>query len=317
MGKILVTGASGFIGRQLLPRLAASGHVLNVTGRSANANVGPHARYFAVGDLGSRTEWGDALLGCDTVIHLAAQVPAHGVADSVYDEVNALGTARLVEQASAAGVQHFVFMSSIFAVTGNSSPAVLDENTVPAPQSPYGRSKLAAEGHVAGFAGPGRNAVSLRIPVVYGAGVQGNWRLLQRVAALPAPLPFAAVDNHRSLIAVDNVADALAHLAALPPDRRRSGTYVLSDGPPVSLAQIISWLRAGMGASARLFPMPASLLRASLGTVGASGIASSLLGDLEVDPRRFQTEFGWAPPVRTEDAVAASGAAFAASRRRS
>ena len=92
MGKILVTGASGFIGGRLLPRLVAAGHALNVAGRRATATTGPDVSQFSIGDIGPRTDWRDALQGCDTVIHLAAQVPGRETADSVYDDVNAGGT---------------------------------------------------------------------------------------------------------------------------------------------------------------------------------------------------------------------------------
>src|SRR5262245_54524297 len=158
--RILVTGYSGFIGTCLVRSLLKAGYTLNLGGRTVSAEQNHGVRYFAIGDIGPSTEWGPALEDCEAVVHLAAQVPASGVSDELVRKVNDLGTARLLEQAAISGARRFIFLSSLFAVTDHSADAVVDERLHPAPSSPYGRSKLAAEGHLRKFTGEGRCGIA-------------------------------------------------------------------------------------------------------------------------------------------------------------
>ena len=295
MTRLLLTGAGGFVGRHLMPRLVGAGHAVVTAGR---ARSGASAGHVVVGEIGPQTDWSRALDGCDAVVHLAAQVPGRGIPDDRYAAVNDRGTQRLVRQAKTAGVTRFILMSSIFA-------AVHGEVAGQVPDTPYGRSKRAAEAHVAAFAGPGRTGISLRPPLVYGAGAVGNWALLQRLAALPVPLPFGAVRNRRSVIAVDNLVDAI--LASIAAPDAPSGTYAVADGGTVGLADILTWLRAGMGRSPGLFPVPPGMLGLALRALGQGQAAQSLLGDLVADTTPFKVAFGWKPPLRSETAIAAAG----------
>src|SRR5690606_6393350 len=127
--------------------------------------------------------------------------------------VNDEGTANLVRQTSEAGIRHFILLSSILAVTENSASKCLDDHSCPRPTSYYGLSKLAAEKHAADFTRSGGIGVSLRSPLIYGVDAGGRWKQLQRLAASGVPLPFGAVNNRRSLIAVENLADAIATVA--------------------------------------------------------------------------------------------------------
>ncbi len=287
------------------------GHDIAVATRSPIANAVGRPETIVVGGLGPHTDWRSALRGCDAVIHLAAQVPGRGITPGVFDKVNNLGTARLTEQAFEAGVKLFVHLSSVAAADNLSGAPVAGDTPLRGPGSPYGLSKLAAESHVAGFSRQGRVGVSIRAPLVYGWNAKGNWALLQRLAASGLPLPFAAVRNRRSLIAVDNLADAIATVVNAPLLGQESGgVYAVADSESVSLAELIGWLRQGMKRPPRLLAFPESGLRALLGAAGQGHVARSLLGDLEVDSSRFRAAFRWTPPLTAREAICASAARY-------
>ncbi len=308
---ILVTGATGFVGGVVLDRLAADGHDLTLAVRKPlPPALGARFRTVEVGQIGRATDWRAALQGRDAVVHLAGVVQRNGVSAGELDEVNAGGTASLAEQAAEAGLSRLVFVSSIGAVTPPRSQAVVTDDTPPAAPSPYGRSKLAAERHVAAFAEQGGVGISLRPPMVYGAGAGGKWRLLQRLAASPLPLPFGAAENRRTMISVDNLADAIA--AALTGGA--SGAYAVADAETLTLRAVIAALREGMGRRPNLLPVPLQLMAAPLSVL--PGLRDSLLGDLVIDASRFVRTFGWTPPERALEAVRRAGAGFAALSRR-
>ncbi|MEC5325878.1 NAD-dependent epimerase/dehydratase family protein [Aurantimonas sp. A3-2-R12] len=316
MNRILITGASGFVGRHVVRRLVADGQKLNLAGRTNEKwSTEGDVRFCGVGGVGQHTDWTDALRDCDRVLHLAAQVPLPGVTDEAFQEVNNKGTERLVEQACENGVEFFILLSSVFAVSDHSADGPISEDTPTEPLTAYGRSKLDAEHHLNSFAQPGRTAIVLRPSVVYGAAAQGNWRLLQRLAATGLPLPFASVDNRRTLTAVDNLADAIVHLLTMPREDRRSGIFMIGDGEAASLKDIILWLRTGMGLPARLLPAPKKALSLLLKVIGRAKVAQSMLGDLEVDSTRFRQTFAWTPKIRTEEGIKRSGKEFMGPRK--
>lgn len=308
--RILVTGHSGFVGSALVRLLLGAGYVLSLAGRTANADPNRAFRSFAVGNIGPSTEWRPALEECEAVVHLAAQVPAPGSSGTLMREVNDLGTARLVEQAIVTGVKRFVLLSSVFAGVDHSSDTVIDERFPSAPSTSYGRSKLAAESHVIAFAGSGRCGIALRSPIVYGATAAGNWDLLQRLAASGMPLPFGAVRNRRTLIAVENLTDALLKLVSLPHEALQPGVYMVSDNETMSLAEMLCYLRSGMGLPQRLLPVSPILLETALSILNRKAVAKSLLGNLEINSALFRHTFDWAPKISAPEAIARSGEAF-------
>lgn len=313
MNRILVTGASGFVGQRLLPRLLASGRPVTVATRdpSSSKRLGGDVRIVQVLEIGGETDWREALSNCSTVIHLAAQVPGRGVDEKTFVEVNDRGTGRLVEQAYGSGVRSFILMSSIFSLVDNSANASVDDASSSVALSPYGLSKLAAERHVLEFSENGRQGVSLRPPLVYGSAAKGNWQMLLKLAASPLPLPFGAVKNRRSLISVDNLVNAICSVVAAG-DAGVSGEFAVSENVPVSLEQIVSLSRAGMGRSRNLIPVPPKLLALGLSAVGRGRMAASLLGDLVVDSKRFQETYGWSPSIETPEGIRRSAASFKA-----
>lgn len=310
MQKVLLTGSTGFVGRRVAGKLVDAGYSV----RQAVRRDGLGGETAIVGSIGSGTEWKAALDGCSAVIHLAGRTPGGAVPAEEFTETNDRGTARLVRQAREAGVETLILMSSIFAITENAHDSIVTDDTRSRATLPYGRSKLAAEAHVAAFADEGGCGISLRPPLVYGAQAAGNWRLLQKLAASGLPLPFGAARNRRTMIAVDNLADAVvAALRGAAPEK--GGAYAVADTESVGFADILALLRDGMGKPARLVPLPSVLIATPLKLADRGATAQSLLGNLEIDASRFRRVFDWSPPETARAAIRRSGREFAAIRR--
>ncbi|TDR93827.1 NAD-dependent epimerase/dehydratase family protein [Enterovirga rhinocerotis] len=308
-GAILVTGGTGFVGRRVVERLRSSGRRLTLATRHP-MEAPPGCRVVVVCDIGPETAWREALAGVSAVIHLAAHVhvaPERALAEAgLFDRVNHLGTVRLHDEAAAAGVRLFLFLSSITVIGGASAPGrPFDEATEPRPETPYGRSKLAAEEALR--AGSGPDLVILRPPLIAGPGVGGNLRSLARLAALPVPLPFGAIHNRRTLLSLDNLGSAIEAVLARP----SPGTFVIGDRAPLSTAEIVAALRAGLGRRPGLLPVPAALIGSAARLAGFGGHAQRLLGDLEVDSSAFRERYGWRDEVETEAVLRQTAASLA------
>jgi UDP-glucose 4-epimerase len=294
-----VTGASGFIGRALVPSLVTAGYKVRAAAR--------HEPLFALpvetashGDLDAGVDWGPLVDDVDFVVHLAGI--AHtgtGIPASQYNRVNHLATAALADAAKKAGVSRVVFISTIRAQTGPRADHVLTEDDAPQPTDPYGRSKLAAE---TALARSGVDFTVLRPVMVYGPGIKGNLRTLARLAALPLPLPFGTFVNGRSLLGVGNLVAAIIFVLCNP----QSGgeTYVVADPHPVSPAQIVKALRAGMGRTPGLLNVPPALIRLGLAMLGCSRYWDQLGGQLVVNPGKLVMA-GWRLETDTAAGLAA------------
>ncbi len=306
---ILVTGATGFVGRALLPRLLAARHRVRAVVRGPGAAMPAGVEAVTVADLGSVPDWGPALAGVRLVVHLAARVHVMGEtgaeAEALYHRINVEGTRRLATAAAAAGVERFLLMSSVKAM-GEGGGATLTELTPARPTDAYGRSKLAAEAALREAAGTTMAWVVLRPPLVYGPGVGANFLRLLRLAGRGLPLPLAAIDNRRSLVFVDNLADAVALCLVHPGAANRC--FLVHDGEPLSVPDLIRRLARSLGRPARLFPVPPGLLRLGAAALGADAAFERLCGSLTVDDTALRAATGWAPPVSTEDALAATAA---------
>jgi UDP-glucose 4-epimerase len=308
--RVLVTGASGFVGRALIPALAGCDvQVLAAARNPDTVATGQNVGRAILPDLVSDIDWASLLTGIDAVVHLAGIAHAGGgIADETYDRVNRAATEALARACQARGIR-LVFVSSIRAQSGPSADHILTERDAAHPTDAYGRSKLAAEKAVHNS---GAAFTILRPVVIYGAGVKGNIASLLRLADTPYPLPLSGFRNRRSLLAIDNLVSAIRHILA---HRVTEGeTYIVADANPVSLADIVGTLRAALGRPPRLFPFPPLILASVLAATGRGHLWSRIGGDLVVDAAKLR-ETGWTPIMETHEGLTAM--AQAASPRKS
>ncbi|KAF0279289.1 NAD-dependent epimerase/dehydratase family protein [Spiribacter aquaticus] len=282
---ILVTGASGFIGRALMPALATAGYPLTTRLPRPAAD----------------TDWTDWLVPGGAVVHLAAKAheQAAGTGLDGLRPANVAATVNLARQSQAAGIRHFIFLSSI-GVLGSASRIPLTEADPPAPASPYAQSKHEAETALYQVAtGSDMRVTIIRSPLVYGPGAPGNIGRLLHWACSGRPLPLAAATtNRRHLLGRDNLVDFIEH--ALMHRQAAEGVFHVADDRAVSTRELLTVLAAGAGRSPRLFNVPPRLLWASARLIRRRDLAERLLGSLTVDTARARERLGWVPPRPVE-----------------
>lgn len=300
--KVLVTGASGFVGCSLVGALRDKGHQVVSAVRHAQADA------MGVGDIGPDTNWNSALQGVDAVIHCAARV--HVMNDSTSDplaefrKVNVAGTLSLAKQAAIAGVKRFVFLSSVKVhgeVTQGGSQYTADD--VSAPADAYGISKAEAESGLRLLArATGMELVIIRPPLVYGPGVKGNFSSLMSWVSRGLPLPLgAATANRRSLVGLDNLVDLI--LTCVDHPKAANQTLLVSDGEDLSTADLLRRIGKALNRPARLIPVPVSILIIASRLLGKSSIAQRLLGSLQVDISKTCTLLNWKPPLSVDEGL--------------
>ncbi|HWU61110.1 MAG TPA: SDR family oxidoreductase [Ensifer sp.] len=298
--KVLVTGANGFVGRSLVEEFRVRGHEVVAATRGAAENA------VAVGDLDGATDWTLALQGCDAVVHTAARVhqmkEQAADAEALYRRTNVEATLNLARQAVAAGVRRFIFLSSIKSM---GEAGRFSETTPCRPEDAYGRSKHEAEQALLTLsAETGLEVVILRLPLIYGAGVKGNFRSLMGVVKKGMPLPLGAVRNVRSLLYVGNLVDLISLCLTHPAAAGR--VWLPSDGADVSTAQLIRAIAKAMGRNVMLVPVPPALMLLAAGLIGKGPAAARLFGDLSVDSTPLFQELGWRPPFSLDDGLKAT-----------
>ncbi len=306
---ILVTGSTGFVGGALVKRLVADRACKGVVAAVRhNADSGYEGgRQVQVGDLLPTTDWRLALQGIDAVVHCAARV--HVMQDDAtdpvqaYREVNVNGTLNLARQAAQAGVGRFVFVSSIKVNGETTQPGQpLTADDVPSPLDPYGVSKLEAELGLREIeAQTGMEVVIVRPPLVYGPGVKANFASMMRWVARGIPLPLGAIQNARSMVALDNLVDLLVTCLTHP--GATGQTFLVSDGEDMSTTELLRRTAQAMGKKAFLFPVPATVLELGTSLLGKRAVAQRLCGSLQVDIEKTRRLLGWSPPLTVDQGL--------------
>ena len=307
MTTVLVTGASGFVGRALCPALAAAGYSVIAASRQFPGNVLTSSiTYQRIGDMSSGVEWGAALEDVDVVIHLAARV--HVMKDDSTDpltefrEINTKGTKHLARSAAQAGVSRLIYLSTIKVLGEGSPDRPFSHTDVPSPCDPYAISKYEAEQALVEVASESSMEFTiLRPPLIYGAGVRGNLRRVLDLVRRRVPVPVGRVNNKRSMLALGNLCDAVE--LCIHGDGAGGQTLLLADDAAISTPELFETVGRIMDRPARLLSVPVALLKL-IGTVtGKSGEVSRLCESLEVDIEYTKNTLAWKPATVPEEGL--------------
>ena len=318
--KILITGATGFLGRSLVQHFYTFPDTLIVAPvRSINSVLPDKVRKTYLTDINENTDWSESLVGVDVVVHAAARVhimhedPSQSI--NKFRAVNVKGTLRLAKQAVEAGVKRFVYISSI-KVNGEStvSGRAFSADDISHPSDAYGVSKYEAEQQLIQLASTGVIEVVIIRPVlIYGPGVGANFQQLMRWLVKGIPLPFGAIRNLRSLVSLDNVVDFVSTCINHP--RAANQVFVVSDGEDLSTTQLMQRLIVCLGVKTKLVPVPVAVLLFVARLTGRGALARRLFGSLQVDIKKNRELLGWHPPFNMDDTLKATAKHFLESRK--
>jgi nucleoside-diphosphate-sugar epimerase len=303
-GRVLVTGATGFLGPAVAAALAGAGHDVVRGARAMPAGIA--GTWVAYGEIGPDTLWDGAFDGTDIVVHLAglAHLPdemAAAAADA-FARVNAEGTARLAAAAARAGVRRLVLMSSALVHGPASHGRPFTEGDTPAPATPYARSKLLSETRLQAAArGAALEWVILRPPMVYGPGARGNFRRLVQLVRAGVPLPLGAATAPKSFIGIDNLADAVVRAVAHPGAANQ--VFLVADAETTSTVGLVRHIADALQRRVWTPYVPPALVRSALGFAGRARDVERLFDPLELDTGRIRTLLDWSPPLTLAEGV--------------
>jgi UDP-glucose 4-epimerase len=307
MKKIFITGSTGFVGQALVRLLDNNAYVLTAAVRQHSEILPKAVSQFFIGDINACADCSKILSEVEVVIHLAARV--HVMKDESADPLeafrltNTTATLNLARQAAAAGVKRFVFLSSVkvngeFSAKGK--PFTPEDDYIPS--DPYGLSKYAAEKGLLEIADKtDMEVVIIRPPLVYGAGVKGNFLQMIRWVSKGIPLPLGAMQSQRSLVALDNLTN-LIYLCIDHP-AAAGEIFLVSDDKDVTTTYLLKKIGTAVGKPARLLPIPQGLLTTVLNCLGQRAISQRLCTSLQVDISKTKTLLGWKPVVDMDDAL--------------
>lgn len=296
--RVLVTGATGFIGRRVANALAKEGWSVRAAARDPGAILAPtNVERAAMPDLAQATDWSKLLDGITHVVHLAGIAHAPGLLpDAFYMRINAEAPGELAE-AARGKVERLVFVSSVRAQAGLSADHTITEKDPPEPTDVYGRSKLEGERLIAAS---GVSFTALRPAVVYGKGVKGNIASLATLAKTPMPLPFAGFDNRRSLLALDNFVTAIS--LALASERAANEIFLVADAEPISVADLVAAMREGLHRPPHLVKVPLGGVKRLMRSLGREAEWERISGNFVIDASKLMG-IGWHPSVSTRDGI--------------
>lgn len=312
--RVLVTGVTGFVGSTLFRQLASSAGYIPVAGVRAITSGAlqlleglpiAEQRWVELGNLAEAAIESDPLVGVEAVVHCAGRT--HIMNDKASDRlaefraVNLDGTLKLARAAVDAGVRRFIFLSTV-KVHGEStlSGRQFSADSPLRPDDPYAISKLEAEHALSGLAAEtGLEVVTIRPPLVYGAGAKGNFASLIKLVERGLPLPFGAIHNKRSLIGVHNLVDLIVQCLEHPAAVNQA--FLASDDQDVSTTELFMQAARQMGKPARLIPIPAGALRLGAALLGKRAMAHRMLDSLQVDIGKTRRLLGWAPRYSFEE----------------
>lgn len=300
--KILLTGATGFIGKGLLPLLLEQGHDVRVAVREEVVFDAP-VDVVIVGNLSGKTAWRDAAADCDAVIHLAGLAHILNKAEAAnhqpFFDVNRDAAIALARAAARADVKQFIFMSSI-GVHGTQSDVPLTETSPIAPVTPYGESKAEAEKDLRALCAEHEMALTIiRPPLVYGAGVKGNFERLIKLVKTGLPLPLGLAKQPRSMVSRDNLNHFIMH--CLGREAAYNQAFVVADAEQTSTQKLVRRMGKIMGKRLWLLPVPVALMKALLYKLGRKSMADGLFAKLVIDTGYAQKQLGWQAPYSQPD----------------
>ncbi len=303
---LLVTGANGLVGRRLSHRLMREGFGVRAAVRIFNSDA-TLRQYVAVGSINQATDWCQALVDVETVVHCAARVHVMHDTESnpltAFRAVNVQGTLSLARQAAAAGVKRLVFISSVKVNGECTAPGhAFAETDAPNPQDAYGQSKHEAEQGLRQIAADtGLEVVIIRPPLIYGPGVKANFAALMRAVQKGWPLPLGATHNQRSLVALDNLVDFIIICISHP--KAANETFLISDGQDLSTTELVRGLAQAAGVQARLLPVPVWALEWAGRLAGKGDAIQRLCGNLQIDSSKAWHLLGWQPKVSVQEGL--------------
>ncbi|WP_434557967.1 NAD-dependent epimerase/dehydratase family protein [Pseudomonas sp. Z5-35] len=307
--RVLITGANGFIGRQLAQVLQSEHE--KVVCCSRKADDAPN--FVICPSLSGTADWASLLQQIDVVIHLAGK--AHNLYESKkvaargFRQANVDGTLRLAQQALAANVKRFIFISSVGVNGLSSAGEAFSESSPAAPHADYAKSKYEAEQGLEKLtSGTSMELVVIRPPLVYAAHAPGNFKRLLKLVSSGCPLPFASISNRRSMIALENLADFIKLCVTHP--QAANNLFLISDGSDLSIGEIVSLLATGMNKKARLFAMPAVCLLFGALLIGRKSTYTQLCGSLLVDSSKSRSFLNWVPVISSQQALLKAGQQF-------